>query len=330
MQILKRDGPPTAPTFFTFSMNILKKIRSLKPSRFVLGALILMLVIAVPIMATLDTNSGNARTARVFSTPINPIEAPPRNFNGLFVLANITNLDLNNFIFKSSFDFIPMGSLAVGGNDPIFKRPNFTMNVVLGSKLITFRPFVPMASQPFDIPVDTGNVNRYPFDAFSSKFILYANTAEVGQPQTNVEVAFAIVGAIQAWRTDIKVVPQAITGSQFIEVTVTSVRSFTVQFFSLFIVCCMWILSFSIFTLATTLWFRDRAVEPPTIGLCASLLFAMPAIRSTQPNIPPIGCTVDLIGFFWNMFLVLVSTCLLMANYVIKYQRTNAHQNPFK
>jgi hypothetical protein len=53
--------------------------------------------------------------------------------------------------------------------------------------------------------------------------------------------------------------------------------------------------------LTVTLWFRERKVEPPTIGVIASFLFAFPAMRGTQYGAPPIGCVADTTGFFWNM-----------------------------
>ena len=70
----------------------------------------------------------------------------------------------------------------------------------------------------------------------------------------------------------------------------------------------MWILSLTDITLAATLWFRDRKVEPPTIGFSAGLLFALPAVRNVQPGAPVIGCTMDVAGFFWAMFLVAVAS----------------------
>ena len=59
----------------------------------------------------------------------------------------------------------------------------------------------------------------------------------------------------------------------------------------------MWTLSLTILTLATTLWFRDRKVEPGTIGVASGLLFALPAIRNTQAGAPPLGCTADVSRF---------------------------------
>lgn len=53
------------------------------------------------------------------------------------------------------------------------------------------------------------------------------------------------------------------------------------------------------------------------------MLFALPNIRSTQPGLPPIGCTADIMGFFWNIFLVAIAGISLLATFV--YQ---SHYSP--
>jgi hypothetical protein len=162
-----------------------------------------------------------------------------------------------------------------------------------------------MTTQVVNIPIETGNLNHYPFDRFDTEIAVYA-TVLIENTKPIIPVALSIVGAVQSFRTDLSVGSSALSPSA-VKIKLTGFRSFTVQFFSLFIFACMWILGFVVFTLATTLWFRDRKVEPATIGVAGSLLFALPAIRNTQPGVPPIGCTIDLVGFFWAMFLVIFS-----------------------
>jgi hypothetical protein len=48
-------------------------------------------------------------------------------------------------------------------------------------------------------------------------------------------------------------------------------------------------------------FFRPREPSAPAIGFAIALLFALPAMRNTQPEVPPIGVAVDVLGFFWNM-----------------------------
>lgn len=44
---------------------------------------------------------------------------------------------------------------------------------------------------------------------------------------------------------------------------------------------------------------RKRDVPPPVIALFATMLFALPSVRNLQPGVPPIGASVDIIGFYW-------------------------------
>jgi Domain of unknown function (DUF4436) len=162
----------------------------------------------------------------------------------------------------------------------------------------------------------------------------FANTNDT---KTRCEVA--LTGALQGFNIAFTAVESQNSDGAFVLATVTfnltkisARRSATTIFFSIFIVVCMWLLSMTAFILAFTLWFRHRKVEPPTIGFVASLLFALPAIRNTQPGVPGIGCTIDVSGFLWNMFLVLVASLLLMWNYIIKYTKekapTKSYSNP--
>lgn len=107
---------------------------------------------------------------------------------------------------------------------------------------------------------------------------------------------------------------------EIIMVEFTIYRGPTQRFFSLFIASLMWLLSFSLFWLAFTLCIRRRKVEPPTLGVGTSMIFALPAIRNVQPGSPPIGCTADYLGFFWALLLVTAGAMILLLNYIKMYK----------
>nr|KAJ3420561.1 hypothetical protein HK105_005533 [Polyrhizophydium stewartii] len=121
-----------------------------------------------------------------------------------------------------------------------------------------------------------------------------------------------------SWQADTRFNQQV---SPTIEAKIVFQRYWPSRFFSIFVFCIQWILSVIALILSTTLWFRNRKVEPPTIGVIASLLFALPAIRSAQPGAPPVGCTLDVAGYFWNLGLAALSMMLLMINYIVRYTR---------
>ena len=252
------------------------------------------------------------------------------------IICNVTAVDVPNNNFKVAFSFLPAGpsfssllnaasisSISMNQSSAnsaaqkrytILTRP---ISILIGSTSLSFKANQPMPDSSLSIAFESGNVNRYPFDNFSTSFLVSASPTN--DSTQSIPLAFSLTGLAQAFH----ITPDLEDRSSpfFIGVSLTASRSFTTQFFSLFIVTSMWILSFTVFTLATTLWLRDRSVEPPTIGFCAGFLFALPAIRNSQPGAPPIGCTVDVAGFFWNMSLVMVSTVLLMVNYIKTRQR---------
>lgn len=226
-----------------------------------------------------------------------------------------------NSLVKMHINLYPFGSIAILPPDG---RPNTALNMFISSKLVNFPANFPMASQDIVSFFLDGNTNRYPFDVYTSTVSL---TAFQTSNNTRTRVAVNLVGAIQGFTVEFSTIEVQKDGLLNLDASVRIARSTTTIFFSLFIVIGMWLLSMTAFTLAFTLWFRQRKVEPPTIGLVASLLFALPAIRNTQPGVPGIGCTIDVSGFLWNMFLVLVASLLLMWNYILKYTKDKPHRS---
>ena len=49
------------------------------------------------------------------------------------------------------------------------------------------------------------------------------------------------------------------------------------------------------------------------MGVAVSLLFALPAIRTSMPDAPPLGSPIDSCGSIWNLSVVLVASLMLMA-----------------
>jgi hypothetical protein len=58
-------------------------------------------------------------------------------------------------------------------------------------------------------------------------------------------------------------------------------------------------------------FFRPREPAPTTISFSVALLFALPVMRITQPEVPPIGEAVDVLGF-WNISIWNISITALV------------------
>ena len=109
----------------------------------------------------------------------------------------------------------------------------------------------------------------------------------------------------------------------FLDILIKFSRTGTTKFFSIFVVILMWALSASQLVLCIDhLFLRPREALPPTIGFSIALLFALPALRNTQPEVPPIGVIVDVLGFFWNMCIIALSATMFMAAHVGYHKHT--------
>lgn len=100
-------------------------------------------------------------------------------------------------------------------------------------------------------------------------------------------------------------------------------RGFSTKLYAMMILIIMWVLSLSTVLISAYVWFFDMKIEGVLIAVTSSLLFSLPAMRNTQAAAPPIGCTLDTAGFFWNMALVGWSVFLLLLKYTIDLESSN-------
>ncbi|KAJ3068469.1 hypothetical protein HK102_007165 [Quaeritorhiza haematococci] len=207
--------------------------------------------------------------------------------------------------------------------DKLNRTVSQPVRIKFDSQLRSFEPGAEVTSQDLTFAITTGDLNSYPFDSYTDEFFVSGLGPTVvnaaGQNVSDiVPIAFSIVGALQSWSVELEV--DGKTFEPNVRVIVRINRSFTTKFFSMFVVSVMWLLSLFVLTLAITVWTRGRKVEPPTIAFVTGMLFALPAVRNVQPGAPPIGCTADVCGFFWNLFMVSLAALLLIANYIVKYK----------
>ncbi|KAL2916804.1 hypothetical protein HK105_203583 [Polyrhizophydium stewartii] len=292
-----------------------------------LGVVAAALLVLVPVTTLLNNREADRRLERPFTTNVDPFAelAGNSSFSGLLLMGNITSVDSPGLSFKIHFSGIVLGAYAESNpGDVVYNRFNTDARLLITGKETVFKQGASIP--PFDItvPIAEGQPNRYPFDVYATEFeitLLYKDSYN----QT-IPMAVALVGAVQSWSTKLNI-NDLQSGQRLVRVHAEFRRSWTTQLFSIIVVIIMWALSLSVFTLSVTLWLRDRKVEPPTIGVIGSLLFALPALRNSQPGAPPIGGSVDVAGFMWNMALVAVACLLLVINYIVKYGKERPASN---
>lgn len=176
--------------------------------------------------------------------------------------------------------------------------------------------------QPADVSlVINGDINDYPFDKYTSIFLM---TGTVRNSTSNAFTPLSLVASanapISAYTAKFPFVCDASAPRDATLVFAQAVikRAGTTKVFVVILTAFMWLLSLLMITLAVSVWLRGRKVEPPTLAVAVSMMFALPSIRNSQPLAPPIGVTVDVVGFFWNMVLVAIAASLLLTNYIVR------------
>ncbi|KAJ3205463.1 hypothetical protein HDU67_008828 [Dinochytrium kinnereticum] len=251
---------------------------------------------------------------------------PCTSFSYVILQASVTNLDLVNGVYKLKLDFTPCGDFVdtnkvIVGRSSVLGTP---LKMNFDNKIYNYSAGTPMASQDFSSNFDTGDINNYPFDKYEVKE-LYSEgeffNATANETQ-KVPVALFFNAGLLTYSVSvdtIKDISGQILNGNTVRLDFNVIRSITTIFFSGLVMAIMWCLSLLAFTLAVTLWIRGRKVEPPTIAFSIALMFALPGIRNTQPGTPPIGCTADVVSFFWAMVLTSATASLLIVNYIVKY-----------
>jgi len=162
----------------------------------------------------------------------------------------------------------------------------------------------------------TGDAAKYPFDKFRAS-IPFAVTrtsvlADASAPSLNWgAVAF---GALQNLRFE--AVYHTDPKSSIVHVELAVKRSPTTKGFAMFIVIIMWCLTLGAVLITFQIVFRQREAMPPVISIMIALLFALPAVRNTQPAAPPIGTLLDTVSLIWNMMLVSLCAITLMVTWL--------------
>ncbi|TPX39239.1 hypothetical protein SeMB42_g06402 [Synchytrium endobioticum] len=242
------------------------------------------------------------------------------SFSGVFVQASVISVDPMGQSCKIHFSFSPQGKIVDPQSAPA--SSSIPLRVSIGDNSVNnFASHLPMNSIDLSLPFESGNENGYPFDKYTMRLGVVATSFDTTtNASTPVPIAFMASGAIQAFRLSFAIHTETYqAGPSNITSPVLAlevVRSYTTKLYSVFVAIIMWLLALSIFTLSFSLWIRGIKADLPAVGVATSMLFALPAIRNAQPGAPPIGCTSDVMSFFWSMFLVSVSALLLVWNHI--------------
>lgn len=93
-------------------------------------------------------------------------------------------------------------------------------------------------------------------------------------------------------------------------------RTSNVIFLSILSNLLMMALAICVLLMAVRATAADRQLDLLPLSLSISLIFGLPALRNTQPGVPPLGVISDYVSFIWAENIVAVSAIVIMGTWL--------------
>ena len=281
-------------------------------------AFVLLAILAglVYIVLNLYRTEGESRAAFIeadANTDANRIDA----------VAKIVSADPMKGDVVVRIDLTPQGTLVAEDGVTLSRDLDLFVSSATGKQVHEFRKGKRMAPVEAVIAMYEGDAMDYPFDAHQAEFIMYFEpaAAPAGAPpapalDVDIPVALELNGAVNGLAIEAEKAKENAPDYTAIDLTIT--RAATAQFFSIFIMSAMWLLTAAVVFLVLHVLTDRRKIEVGMFSFLGALLFAFPALRNSQPGTPPIGTYGDFLAFFWAEMLIALCLLTILSVWLIR------------
>lgn len=157
-----------------------------------------------------------------------------------------------------------------------------------------------------------GSVSSYPFDSYGADLYVQAEsvTRESGGGWTingPIPVGTSGGGGLSGWDVSMDLPTSMENGAQG---QMTVVRAFSTKLFAIVLLITMTALAAVALFIALLVSSGRRRMEVALLGWLGSLLFALPLLRNSLPNAPPIGASIDILLFLWVLLAAMAAMIL--------------------
>lgn len=196
-----------------------------------------------------------------------------------------------------------------------------------GTTDFTFLPGSSLGRESVQIET-AGEEANYPFDSYATNVGVEAAVVAPlpGGGYREVEdlpVSLSASGGVYGWDTFVTL-PEAVGMPAFVAMK----RAFSVKLFALAELAFMLALAVMSLWIAALVVTRRREFESALLGWSASLLFALPVLRTNLPNAPPIGASIDIFWYFWLLLAAMLAAALLAVVWVRRKDGVGAADEP--
>jgi hypothetical protein len=227
----------------------------------------------------------------------------------LLVRATVTGVDAVNGELRLRID--PEPGPAFRSEGVLTSELAVRTTALVGPQLQSYPVGSVVVPYEVTLPLENGNVSRYPFDAYDANVVLAATADGVTVP---VVLQIESVSLDHRIGVQGEMVASAETGLSAASLRIE--REWTAVVYGVGVMALMWMFAISgvLVSWSTIIW----RVDPPVwvYGFFVGVLFALPPLRNSMPGDPPPGTVVDLVAFYWSIAAVAVTLLLLMASWL--------------
>jgi hypothetical protein len=262
-------------------------------------------------------------TPTVNSTPL----IPASHEDVADATVTLLNIDLVRGELEGSLKFDPKGIYRGGG--PGFPSRDLVLRV--NSLDRQDNKILLGVDKPMTLPSIkwsmVGKTNNYPFDQHTARVFVGLTPTFANEPRDPYQLPFVplvpqfvadIPGFEVTYTPTSTPTPKAAVDNAnlFILTNVVASRSLPVKLFAGIVVVIMWMLSFLVLLVARRIVKLGKQPDVGTLAWMGILLFAFPAIRNSQPGVPPIGILSDFLSFFWAETIVAIALMILAVHWL--------------
>ncbi|KAJ1954610.1 hypothetical protein IWQ62_005718, partial [Dispira parvispora] len=177
--------------------------------------------------------------------------------------------------------------------------------------------------QAVDISVPIlGYPRLFPFDTYGADFEVSLSAAAGNNTDVeaeNIPVRLVVYGEAQSLTIKSKLNVYR-DYPNMIVVDVQVQRASTTLIFCIFLMLVMWGLALTMVLLSFQILVERRQVAPNLTIIGVTMMFALPALRNSQPGVPTLGCASDILTFFWCLFMIAVTAIVNILSLVLRWK----------
>lgn len=277
-----------------------------------LAALILIAALVLITSVTVFIVDSSRETTKIFGDDLSTDDL-------IYVKAEIISVDPINSKLTLRLEILPHGIYKA--EDNYMSRWTYMfVNNLEGDAEYNLDPDRPLTSELITLDLIEGDVIMYPFDQHKSIFVLEISTSEEEQ-ELGAPLMLEFKSDILGYQIDVIDEYDLEMGIGYLDFGIVISRTLPVKFFVGLVILMQWLLAMSALLITASALTRKSSVDIRISSWFAAMLFALPALRRSVPEAPPLGVLYDYLSFFWVEGIVAICLAIYVLLWYFRHEK---------